>query len=190
MSTNDSDNGALAKAGEKQVGGAKKKVWPQIKAAYLRGEGSLRTLAERFGVSLNTLEKTCRREGWRQEMAALGGIVTAEAAKSAAECGKQMGLTAAEFVERSIGETLGWLDRIERLAKADALDVEQLQKLVSAWRIAVTVGREAFRLDEPSAPAPTINLTKLVISPITEPQPGDVMIDCTNDDEPFGMNQN
>ena len=38
--------------------------WEQARDAYVRGEGSLRSLAERFNVSLATMEARCRREGW------------------------------------------------------------------------------------------------------------------------------
>src|SRR5436309_6398282 len=66
----------------------KERLWADVKRAYLADEGSLRTLAKRFNVSLDTLEKRCRREGWRKAMAALGGIVAAEAAKMAAQQGQ------------------------------------------------------------------------------------------------------
>src|SRR5437588_5475001 len=38
--------------------------WEQARDAYVRGEGSLRALAERFSVSLATMEARCRRECW------------------------------------------------------------------------------------------------------------------------------
>jgi hypothetical protein len=125
-----------------------KPAWNEIKRAYLANEGSLRTLAGRFGVSLNTLEKRCAREGWRREQAALGRIVTAAAAETAAEQGRKMGLTAAAFEERSRAETAAWLDRIQALADRDELDVEQLRHLIGSWKATIEVGRATFRLDE------------------------------------------
>jgi hypothetical protein len=135
--------------------------WPAIKAAYLADEGSLRALAQRFGVSLNTLEKRCAREGWRQEMAALCGTVAATAAETAVEEGKKLGMTAAAFVERTIAEIGKWLDRIEALADSGQVTPFTLKALVSAWRDAIAAGREAFGLDE-QRPAEIQNIGLLI----------------------------
>lgn len=40
--------------------------WERIRQDYLGSSVSLRALAENCGVSLSTLEKRCRREGWQQ----------------------------------------------------------------------------------------------------------------------------
>lgn len=40
--------------------------WERIRQDYLGSSVSLRALAESCGVSLSTLEKRCRREGWQQ----------------------------------------------------------------------------------------------------------------------------
>src|SRR2546427_10300544 len=164
----------------------KQHVWAEIKRAYLADEGSLRTLAARFNVSLDTLEKRCRREKWRQEIAALGGIVAAEAAKVAAERGQEIGLTAASLVERTVKETSGWLDRIEAMARSGCVDPASLLTLVRAWKDTISVGREAFRLDEPTSGPPIINLMKVRIGPA---KPGDTVIDCTQEDETFRMEE-
>jgi hypothetical protein len=154
---------------------ARHQLYADVKRAYMAGEGSLRTLAQRFNVSLNTLEKRCRREHWRQDMAALGGIVTAEAAKAAAEGGREMGLTAAALVERTTRETWDFLDRIIALARNGTLDADTLLKLVTAWKATISVGRQAFRLDEPEAPAATLSFSKLELH---VSKPGAVVIDC------------
>lgn len=151
---------------------AKHQLWADVKRAYLAGEGSLRTLAERFNVSLDTLEKRCRREHWRQHMAALDGIVAA----AAAEEGREMGLTAASFLERVLRELEGWMNRIEAIAQRGPVDADSALKLVGAWRAAVGVGREAFRLDEPAAPATTFSFSRLDVH-VHEPG-GAVVIDC------------
>ena len=40
--------------------------WKKIKKEYIAGGISYRKLAEKHGVSFSTLEKTARREGWRE----------------------------------------------------------------------------------------------------------------------------
>ncbi len=40
--------------------------WKKIKKEYIAGDISYRKLAEKHGVSFSTLEKTARREGWRE----------------------------------------------------------------------------------------------------------------------------
>lgn len=44
-----------------------KSNWLEIKTAYQNGEGSIRELAERFGVSLYALEARCKRGKWHKE---------------------------------------------------------------------------------------------------------------------------
>ncbi len=46
--------------------------WRRIKAAYQRGEGSCRVLAERFGVSRKAMEHRCHREGWKKSREKIG----------------------------------------------------------------------------------------------------------------------
>jgi len=38
--------------------------WEEIRDGYIRGEGSLRRLAQRHGLPLSTVEARCRRENW------------------------------------------------------------------------------------------------------------------------------
>ena len=38
--------------------------WEQVRGSYVRGEASLRRLAQRHGLPLSTVEARCRREGW------------------------------------------------------------------------------------------------------------------------------
>lgn len=173
--TGNATNGApLARTNPMSL--AKHQLWAEVKRAYFAGDGSLCELAKRFGVSRDTLEKRCAREHWRQHMAALDGIVAAEAAKAAAESGREMGLTAAAFERRTIDETWDFLDRIIALARSGTLDADTLLKLVTAWKTTVGVGREVYRLDEPAAPAPTLSFSRLDVH-LHEPG-GAPVIDC------------
>ena len=51
-----------------------------------------------------------------------------------AEGGREMGLTAAAFEQRSIDESWAWLDEIEALRLAGKLDADAVLKLVHARR--------------------------------------------------------
>lgn len=148
MNTNDSTNAALVKASEQTVAGLKRKPdWAAIKAAYLNGDGSFRELARQFNVSFHTIAKRAKREDWTGEMAKLCDAVATTAMNTATERGKELGFSAAEFVERSIKETETWLNRLESLANAGKLTADTAQKLVSSWRGVLSAGREAFNLD-------------------------------------------
>jgi hypothetical protein len=123
--------------------------WPAVRLAYLNGEGSLRTLAQHFGVPLRTLERRCSQDGWRRAVKLSGGVAAAVAAEVAAQQGQQIGLSAAEFLERSIAESVDWLDQIQR-AKAllAADDITGLRDLINAWRTPVEQGRKPLGLDD------------------------------------------
>src|SRR5690242_20030768 len=53
--------------------------WAEARAAYRRGEGSLRELAERFGLSASTLMKRAAREGWDDQRQHVGSEAEAKA---------------------------------------------------------------------------------------------------------------
>jgi hypothetical protein len=40
------------------------KVWESVRSDYVSGEGSLRTLADRHGLKVSSVEKKCRAENW------------------------------------------------------------------------------------------------------------------------------
>jgi len=121
--------------------------WAAIKAEYLAGNGSFRVLAHRYNVSCHTLSKRAKREGCTWEMAKLCDAVATTAMETATQRGKELGMTSADFVERSIRETERWLNRIEAPASDGKLTPETAQKLVSSWRATLAAGREAFNLD-------------------------------------------
>ena len=57
--------------------------WQAIRLAYVRGQGSYKQIAEQFGISLNTLTKRAKREGWAQAKRAYSASVSASAQKIA-----------------------------------------------------------------------------------------------------------
>jgi hypothetical protein len=50
--------------------------WLKLKAAYQRGEGSCRELAEKWGVNNHTVEARCKREGWNRDKQEIARKVT------------------------------------------------------------------------------------------------------------------
>lgn len=148
----------------------RKPNWAVIKTAYLNGEGSFRDLAQQFNVSFHTFAKRAKREDWTGQMARLCDAVATTAMEMATERGKELGMTAGDFVERSIRETERWLNRIEALASEGKLTPDTAQKLVNSWRSTLAAGREAFGLDT-EAPAPRlVNHGTLSIN-LNAPQP-------------------
>lgn len=65
---------------------ASKKInWPEIKAAYQRGEGSCRVLAERFKVSPVAVMNRCCRGKWKKEVTKIAQKVAEKVADSLAQ---------------------------------------------------------------------------------------------------------
>lgn len=57
--------------------------WQAVRLSYVRGEGSYKAIAERYGISLNTLTKRAKREGWAQARRAYAASVASSAQKRA-----------------------------------------------------------------------------------------------------------
>lgn len=53
----------------------KKPNWEKIKAEYITTKTSYRKLAEKYGISLSTLEKRGKRENWQAEKEMIGGEI-------------------------------------------------------------------------------------------------------------------
>lgn len=53
--------------------------WAAVKLAYIKGDGSYRELAAKYGVSMNTLGKRAKREGWAEEKRQYAHKVTTKA---------------------------------------------------------------------------------------------------------------
>jgi hypothetical protein len=129
--------------------------WPTIKADYLAGNGSFRELAERHRCSFHTLAKRAKRESWVRQVAMLGDAVATAMATTAVEVatdqGRQIGLTAAALVKRTLSDIPAWLDRIEALANNGSVDPHELKALVASWRSVVEMGRETLGMREEQA---------------------------------------
>ncbi len=50
--------------------------WKKVKIAYQKGEGSCRELAEKFGLSEDSVQNKCKRAKWRKEKAIIDQKVT------------------------------------------------------------------------------------------------------------------
>jgi hypothetical protein len=130
--------------------------WDSIRAEHLRSNLTLRKLAAKHGISFSTLGKRAVRERWQQERERLGNSVATRmetsALEAAEEKGREIGLTAASLIARTITETEEWLDRVESTAKTEKMNPDSVQKLVGSWQKVVKVGRQAFGLGEGSRP--------------------------------------
>jgi transposase-like protein len=123
--------------------------WPSIKAEYIGGTVSMRSLAERHGICFSTLSKRAKREAWhasRQRRTALAAAGLREALEAKQE-GREAGMSALAFLKRSIQESEVWLRRIQDLADSGQLDAKKLKTLLESWRMVHVVARETFGLD-------------------------------------------
>ena len=125
-------------------------TWALVRNAYVQGEGSLRELAERFGVNPKAVQSRCLRERWSKQIiearATLEKAVDVELKAKAGTIAEQ----AALFAQRTVDESHGWLDAV---AKAKTLlrdgDLNGLKKLLDCWQIPVNAGRKLLQRHEP-----------------------------------------
>jgi len=131
------------------------KVRSLIREEYLRGEGNCRELAEKHGLPTTTVENWCRREGWRAQLTAIDGRLTAKTEQSLVERANDLVARRAAFLERSFGEAEALLDRIqEERQHLRAGDLDALRKLVTCWRLVMEMLRKTLGLDEPQEQKP------------------------------------
>ena len=76
----------MPQATESQRPRATPQKWEDVRRSYIEGEGSLRQLARRHGLSLSTVEARCRREDWvrlrqKRQDAALEKVVGTSSAR-------------------------------------------------------------------------------------------------------------
>ena len=110
--------------------------WKKIKAEYLAGDISYRKLADKYGVSIDTLERRAKREEWVNERKETYGKITAKArqkiVEKTAETMADNAAIAAD-IKRSL---LLRLQRIEQKYPFDATEVRARQdKNVVIYRI-------------------------------------------------------
>jgi hypothetical protein len=120
--------------------------WAEIRAAYRRGEGSLRELAERHQVPFDTLKKRAAKESWAEERHQVGTEAATRAIEGDIESVAAMlakhRRAAARFTELA-------LQRLEDLAKdvddegRSALTTAQLDALSGVVARMVPVERLA-----------------------------------------------
>jgi hypothetical protein len=126
----------------------RKETWQHVKADFLLGKGSIRELAERYGLKPTAVEARCKREGWRLELTQsaerLAGKVTAELDRRAMALADR----AQEFLFRGVADAEDFLRRIgverERLQPGD---VEALARLIQAWKVPVELGGKLLGTD-------------------------------------------
>jgi hypothetical protein len=85
--------------------------WSKIKVAYQSGQGSCQQLADRFKVSVSTLEKRCHREKWLIERQRIGNVAE-----------KRIGQALEETI---IDEATAWVRRIKASCERDLERIEE-----------------------------------------------------------------
>ena len=115
-------------------------LWSAIKADYLIGRGSMRTLAARYGVSSSSLMKRARRERWAANRTLAAATVDTTVVAT-------MQQRAADFVDRSAEATQTFMARIaDSEASLQNEDRQGLRLLASTLKDVVAVGRDTFGL--------------------------------------------
>lgn len=99
-------------------------VWKKIKAEYIAGGTSYRKLAEKYGVSRTTLEKTAKDEKWTELRRQAEGKAEAKIVETISDQNAKKAATL-----NDIADILA--DRIKALAEK-AEDADTIKKLTSA----------------------------------------------------------
>src|SRR4029077_10349225 len=128
-----------------------------VREQYLTGEGTCRDLAEKHCIPLTTVENWCRREGWRAQVTAIDGSLTAATEPSLVKRRNDLAARRAALLERTLAEGEALLDRIEQeRTRIPAGDLDALRKLVTCWRPVTEMLRKSLGLDEPQEQKPNM----------------------------------
>jgi hypothetical protein len=111
--------------------------WLKVKAAYLRGEGSLPEIAKKFGIPERTVTNRAQAEHWGDIRREIGGKAEAKAKELAVES------TAQVLARHASGAK--WFQRRLRRKARDASE-ENLSKLATAYARLVPTERLALGL--------------------------------------------
>lgn len=145
--------------------------WNKIKAAYQRGEGSCRVLADRFGVTFKAIESRCFREKWRAQKKEIAGKVQEKVIDS-------LSLGAIAWVNATIeraNRARGLIDAsIEQFATDEkerpVIDLLNVNTMLQAETKADDMARRALGLpDTPSKVEVEGSMVINVISPFKSP---------------------
>src|SRR5882724_8151074 len=126
--------------------------WEQIRDAYIRGEGSLRRLAQRHGLPLSTVEARCRPEEWvslRQKRQETGlekvvGTYTGGAVAAPVEDRRWWAERDHEHLQQNLELTRRLRQAVDKkIAEASATELE---KLGGALESVVKAERELLEL--------------------------------------------
>src|SRR5262245_44141914 len=122
-----------------------RKTWIEVRDAYVRGEGSLRTLADRFHLHAGTVERHASKEGWagmrtQRENAALAELVPVMPPPPAPLEVPKIEITAewlelrqaAHYTENVEFVTKSRRELTRRLESPEQLEADELARLISA----------------------------------------------------------
>lgn len=137
--------------------------WELIRDDYIRGEGSLRRLAQRHGLPLATVESRSRREGWvslrakRREAAleTLVGARSGNAVVGAVEDGDWWAEQDREHLRQNLQLTRRLRQAVDKkIAEATAIELERLggalEAVVSAERVLLELTPRTAKNKAPS----------------------------------------
>jgi hypothetical protein len=152
--------------------------WRKIKASYLSGSGSLRDTALKFSVSESTLEKRCKREGWKQKREEIGGKVAAKVSEKTAEA---LALGALAWVNQTLIRANRYrsiLDATQDQCGTDRegrplIDPEELDKMSRVEARVDDIARRAFGLPDTPQKLDVKQSIEIVevVNPYSEPEP-------------------
>lgn len=102
--------------------------WQKIKADYVAGGTSYRKLCQKYGVSLTTLQRTAKREGWTK-------LRQQAADKADTKLTDEIGNRTAERSVKIIDVADKLLEKIsETIDKMDTIDSQSLKHFTSALK--------------------------------------------------------
>lgn len=116
------------------------KIWAEIRSAYRKGEGSLRDLAERFGVAQSSIERRAIEEGWVEQREEVQK--RAETKAKEIEANSIAAMIAGHRLKAAHG-----LDRVSELLSDERLTATQLAALMQALQTGIRAERLSAGID-------------------------------------------
>lgn len=123
----------------------------QARQAYIANEGTLETVAERFGLARRTVERAAATENWRNQTATVGEVVARTAVEHAMEKGRDLADLAGELVRRQFVTATKMVDRVDQSLDGSP-SASELRHLAAAVCDAYKLGRQSVGLGEGSDP--------------------------------------
>jgi DNA-binding transcriptional regulator YbjK len=148
----------------------KKHNWLKIKAEYQGGQGSMRELCEKYGISQSTMEKRAVREQWTIQKQEISRKVAEKVAEKVSENITELQkIWVLDTIKRGI-KARGEVDLAKEQAACPAIDPGMQDQLSRVEQRFDEMVRKALGLEEKHKVELSGNVTLKLVDPYAEPE--------------------